>query len=132
MAESRSLTPFSVVPTAWMTEKKITMADLGRLMMLQQRYTFFIQCHVASGESYDIERVFWESQERLAELLGFSIRSRSKVSEFLARMEEVGYIKQIRTKQFINGKTKAKNYIVVNNPHIFEQFKGVNNEQDTE
>jgi hypothetical protein len=87
---------------------------------------------VASGESYDIERVFWESQERLAELLGFSIRSRSKVSEFLARMEEVGYIKQIRTKRFIDGKTKAKNYIVVNNPHIFEQFKGVNNEQDTE
>lgn len=132
MANNRSLPPFSVVPVEWMTDKKISVADLGRLMLLQQRYTFFIQCHVAEGKDYDIERVFWESQERLAELLGFSIRSRSKVSEFLARVEDAGYIRQIRTKQFIEGKTRAKNYIVVNNPHIFEQFKGENDEQDTE
>ncbi|WP_133670636.1 hypothetical protein [Burkholderia pseudomallei] len=89
------------IPTKWMFE--LSGEDFRRLCILRWRYTFFVEKALKENPDADLSRVFYESQQSLCELLGYSSRSRSKVSELLSRFEEKGFITVIREQRYIEG-----------------------------
>ena len=51
---------------------------------------------------------------------GMSVNSRTKVGQFLKRMEEMGYISTHKEDTVYEGKVKSRLYIVVNDPNILK------------
>lgn len=106
---------FVSIPVYWVFDKRLSGGDLQRLIRLWWRYDYF--CHLAKKKDKlaDLTRVFYPSQQTLCELLGFGEKSRTKVTEFLKRMEEYGYIQRIKS-GFVDqsGHAKPRHYIVIN------------------
>jgi len=110
--------PFIQIPIEWVMELKGD--DVKRMLLLQWRFDFFAS--LAFSEGRDLGMCFYESQERLATLFGMSTNSRTKVGEFLKRMEGMGFISTKRENYKEGGKTKTRLYIVVNNPAILSKY----------
>jgi hypothetical protein len=101
---------YLTVPTEWVFDERLSPQDLQRLMKLWWRYDYFKSLNPSAGEE-----VFFPSQKSLCQLFGLSEKSQPKVSEFLKRMEDLGYIKRIRS-GFVDtsGNAKPRHFIIVN------------------
>lgn len=101
---------YLAVPTRWVFDDRLSAQDLQRLMKLWWRYDYFKNLNPDGGE-----KVFFPSQRALCQLFGLSEKSQPKVSEFLKRMEELGYITRIKT-GFVDsaGNAKPRHFIIVN------------------
>lgn len=106
---------FIQMPMRWIVEMKSE--DVRKMALLQWRFDFFASRALEEGNS--IRRCFYESQERLAILFGMSPNSRTKVGQFLKRMESGGYISTTREKMELY---KERVYIVVNNPILLKKY----------
>lgn len=109
---------FIQFPVQWVLDMKGD--DLKRMSLLQWRFDFFAS--VAEDEGRDIRRCFYESQEKLAVLFGMSANSRTKVGQFLKRMEKDGYISTQKENLQVDGGVKSRIYIVVNNPILLSKY----------
>lgn len=109
---------FAMLPLRWVTE--MSGEDLKRMILLRWRFSFFAEFASRQGES--VETCFYESQVALCELFQMSPTSQAKVSAFLKKMETGGYIRIHRDKVIINGKSKPRHYIVVNDPILKEKY----------
>lgn len=110
-----------VIPLWWVQE--LTGPDLKRMCQLRSRYDMFASASLQKDKDCDLRYVMWESQAELAEHLGFSRASRSKVADFLARMEELGAISVIRTTTVNDkGEIRPRNYTVVNDNNLLKSY----------
>lgn len=109
---------FVAFPTQWIFE--LSGEDLKRLMLLHFRFKYFADQAFASGE--DVRHCYYESQKTLCDLFGMSETSRSKVSKFLKKMEEAGYVSIKREKVMLFGSLKPRHYIVVNDPTLLLKY----------
>lgn len=101
---------YIAVPTEWVFDERLSPSDLQRLIRLLWRYEYFKSLNPLGGEL-----VFFPSQQSLCGLLGWNENSRTKVSEFLSRMESFGYVRRVRSGfQDSDGNVKPRNYIIVN------------------
>lgn len=110
---------FVSIPVCWLFDERLSGGDLQRLVRLWWRYDYF--CHIARKKDKlaDLSKVFYPSQQTLCELLGFGEKSRTKVTDFLKKMEEYGYIERIKS-GFVdsNGHVKPRHYITVKKGEI--------------
>lgn len=109
---------FTMLPLRWVLE--LSGEDLKRMILLRWRFSFFAE--FASRQGEPIEMCFYESQVALCELFQMSPTSQAKVSAFLKKMESGGYIKIRREKVILNGKSKPRHYILVNDPTLKEKY----------
>lgn len=109
---------FVSLPTQWGFD--LPGEDLKRMFLLHFRFKYFAGQAFESGE--DVRRCYYESQETLCGLFGMSETSRSKVSKFLKRMEEAGYVSILREKVMLYGSMKPRHYIVVNDPVLLKKY----------
>lgn len=102
------------IPASWIFDDRLSPQDLQRLIKLWWRYDYFKNLNPDAGEE-----VFFPSQKTLCQLFGLSEKSQPKVSEFLTRMESLGYIRRIRSgfKDSL-GNAKPRHYIIVNRGEI--------------
>lgn len=120
MATERS-DRYLAIPLWWVDE--LSGPDLKRMCQLRSRYDFFAYQSLAKDKDCDLRYVMWESQSQLAERLGFSKSSRSKVADFLSRMEELGAISVIRTTTVNDkGEVRPRNYTVVNDNNLLKSY----------
>lgn len=100
---------YLTVPTTWVFDDRLSPQDLQRLIKLWWRYDYFRNLNPDKGDE-----VFFPSQKALCQLFGLSEKSQPKVSEFLRRMEDLGYIERIRS-GFVDaiGNAKPRHFIVV-------------------
>lgn len=106
---------FIQLPAHWVFE--LGADDLRRLMIVQWRFKYFADMAVARGQ--DVRFCYYESQAKMCELFGMGPGSRSRVSEFLKRMETGGYISVIRSTGENN---KPRHYITVNCPILLAKY----------
>lgn len=106
---------FMQVPYEWIST--LTGDDLKRMCLLRWRYCFFLDKAISEGEA-NLDRVFYESQQSLCKLLGFSMKSRPMVNKFLQRMEALGYISVTREKHSYDGVIKPRHFITINDKTI--------------
>lgn len=112
---------FMNVPLRWMFE--LSGDDFKRMCLLRWRFSFFAdKAKREIGPSADCREVFYESQQALCTLLGFSKGSRTKVGMLLSRMEEKGFISVVRDTFVVNGKIKPRHFIIVNDPHLLSKY----------
>ncbi|HBT0444869.1 TPA: hypothetical protein MA058_003525 [Klebsiella pneumoniae] len=106
---------FVSVPVQWLFDERLIPTDLHKLIKLWWRYDYFCYLALQKDKDADLTKVFFPSQEALCELFGMSKKSQPKISEFLKRMEEYGYIQRIKS-GFVDqsGHAKPRHYIVVN------------------
>lgn len=98
------------VPTVWLFDDRLSPQDLQRLMKLWWRYDYFRNLNPEGGD-----KVFFPSQQSLCQLFGLSEKSRPKVAEFLKKMEDLGYIRRIKSGfRDASGNAKPRHYIIVN------------------
>lgn len=98
------------IPASWIFDDRLSPQDLQRLIKLWWRYDYFKNLNPDAGEE-----VFFPSQKTLCQLFGLSEKSQPKVSEFLTRMESLGYIRRIRSGfQDSSGNAKPRHFIIVN------------------
>lgn len=111
------------IPAQWLFDPRLEIHDFYRLCRLWWRYEFFANTALREDPSADLSRVFYPSQEKLCELLGYSISSRPNCSKFLKAMEECGYITRVRSGTVNqNGEVKPRHYItVVNKTYTFKR-----------
>ena len=97
------------IPTEWLFDSRLNPQDLQRLMKLWWRFDYFKSLNPEGGD-----KVFYPSQKSLCSLFGLSEKSQPKVSEFLKRMEDIGYITRIKSGfRDSSGNAKPRHYIVV-------------------
>lgn len=107
---------FLWIPTHWVFDSRLEMHDLTRLCRLWWRYAFFADLALKEDENADLSRVFYPTQEKLCELLGFSVSSRTKCGIFLKSMEIFGYIKREKSSiKLLDGNVVPRHYITVVN-----------------
>lgn len=94
--------------------------DLKRMTLLHFRFKYFAD--QAFNEGRDVRRCYYESQQCLCDLFGMAESSRSKVSKFLKKMEEAGYVSIIREKVMLYGSLKPRHYIVVNDSNLLARY----------
>lgn len=109
---------FVAFPTRWAFE--LPGEDVKRLMLLHFRFKYFAD--QALEEGADVRRCYYESQHTLCSLFGMSESSRSKVSKFLKKMEEGGYVSITREKVMLYGSLKPRHYLVVNDPALLTKY----------
>lgn len=109
---------FTMLPLRWVVE--LSGEDLKRMILLRWRFSFFAE--FASRQGEPVAMCFYESQVALCELFQMSSTSQAKVSAFLKKMEAGGYISIQREKVIINGKSKPRHYIVINDPILKEKY----------
>jgi len=114
---------FTQFPMQWVVRMRTD--DVKKMIILHWRYGFFARKAVRNGDPLD--RCYYESQAKLAELFGMSVNSRTKVGQFLKRMEEMGYISTIKENIGTGEKVKTRLYITVNDPNILK-FSNFNEE----
>lgn len=112
---------YVAVPLWWL--HALSDADFKRMCLLRQRYDFFARESLKRDRNCNLMRVMWESQPELAPKLGFSKASRSRVGEFIVRMETLGIVEVIR-ETFVDrfGKTKPKFFLTVKDPNLLESY----------
>lgn len=110
---------FVRAPTKWLFE--LGGDDLRRLLILHFRFKYFAD--QAFEEGRDVRKCYYESQQRMCTLFGMSHASRTKVGQFLKKMEAGGYITISRSKILIGGKLKPRHYIVVNDPELIFKYR---------
>ncbi|AXN57764.1 hypothetical protein [Acinetobacter phage ABPH49] len=112
---------YVAIPLWWM--HIMSDADFKKMCLLRQRYDFFARQALEEDRDCNLMRVMWESQQELGVNIGFSRTSRSRVSEFLSRMEELGIIEVIR-ETYIDrfGKKKPKHYLTVKDDNLLESY----------
>lgn len=107
---------FVSIPTHWLFDERLIPADLLKLAKLWWRYDYFCFLALSKNKDADLSKVFYPSQESLCDLFGMSKKSQPKVSEFLKRMEEYGYIERIKSGYVtLSGHAKPRHYIKVIN-----------------
>lgn len=101
---------YLTVPTSWVFDSRLTPLDLQRLMKLWWRYDYFKSINKDAGDY-----VFFPSQKSLCQLFGLSEKLQPKVSEFLKKMEDFGYITRIKS-GFVDssGNAKPRHFIIMN------------------
>ncbi|ALM02482.1 hypothetical protein KP12_154 [Klebsiella phage KP12] len=105
---------YVTIPTQWLFDDRLSPQDLQRLIKLWWRYDYFKSLNPDGGDE-----VFYPSQKSLCHLFGLSEKSQPKVSEFLTKMESLGYIRRIRSGfQDSNGNAKPRHYIIVNRGYM--------------
>jgi hypothetical protein len=107
---------FIQFPMQWVMDMKGD--DVKKMVILHWRFGFFARKAVKEG--IPVEKCYYESQGKLAALFGMSVNSRTKVGQFLKRMEEMGYISTHKEDTVYEGKVKSRLYIVVNDPNILK------------
>ncbi|AUE23375.1 hypothetical protein Ro1_00149 [Raoultella phage Ro1] len=101
---------YVTIPTMWLFDENLSPQDLQRLVKLWWRYDYFRNLNPEGGEE-----VFFPSQKSLCHLFGLSEKSQPKVSEFLSKMEKLGYIRRVRSGfKDSSGNAKPRHYIIVN------------------
>lgn len=112
---------YVAVPLWWL--HTLSDADFKRVCLLRQRYDYFARLALSRDKGCDLKRVMWESQPELAPKLGFSKASRSRVGEFIVRMENLGIVEVIR-ETFVDrfGKTKPKFFLTVKDENLLESY----------
>lgn len=105
---------YLTVPTQWLFDDRLSPQDLQRLMRLWWRYDYFKSLNPGGGDE-----VFFPSQKSLCHLFGLSEKSQPKVSEFLKKVEDLGYITRIKSGfRDASGNAKPRHYIIVNRGDI--------------
>lgn len=111
MSNETKSTLFTVVPLEWINNEELTPQDLARLLKLWTRYDYH-----ASQTKGSLVRCMYASQETLCPVLGFSEKSRTKLSAFLVKMENMGYVVRIKTGVVRGSDILPRTYTVVLNP----------------
>ena len=106
---------FIQFPAHWAFE--LSGDDFRRLIIVHWRFKYFADMAVARGQ--DVRFCYYESQSAMCELFGMGPGSRSRVSEFLKRMEAGNYIHVVRT---MGDNGKPRHYITVNCPMLMEKY----------
>ena len=102
---------FVMVPVKWLFDEEVSAADMHRLARLMWRYEYFQNV----SKRQDKSKVYFPSQQSLCDLFGMSKKSQPKVSEFLTRMEKIGYVTRIRSGfTDANGNIRPRHFISVN------------------
>lgn len=109
---------FICLPVQWIID--LSGDDLKKMAVLHWRFSFFADQAYAEGR--DIRRCFYESQHKLATLFGMSPNSRTKVGQFIKKMEKLGYLTVDRQKILVEGEWMPRHYIVVNDPRMLAQY----------
>lgn len=107
---------FVSMPVCWFFDERLAGGDSQRLVRLWWRYDYFCFLALQKDSKADLSKVFYPSQEALCELFGMSKKSQTKVSEFLKKMEDCGYIERIKGGYVdSSGNVKPRHYIKVIN-----------------
>ena len=114
---------FLRIPAQWLFDPRLEISDFYRLCRLWWRYEFFASMALKDNPDADLTKVFYPSQEKLCELLGFSVSSRPNCSKFLKAMEDCGYITRIKGGyRNSEGQPRPRHYItVVNQTYDFKE-----------
>lgn len=107
---------FVILPHEWLWDDNLTIADTTRLARLYYRFDFFRNIAIERGISHPATNCMYLTQDAYAELLDLS---RSKVSLFFKKLENLGYIARIKSGKTIQRdgvfETVPKDYLVVLN-----------------
>lgn len=119
---------FLRIPAQWLFDPRLEISDFYRLCRLWWRYEFFANMALNDNPDADLSRVFYPSQEKLCELLGFKATSQSACSKYLKAMEDCGYITRIKSGyRNSEGQPRPRHYITVINQTY--DFKEKNNNE---
>lgn len=113
---------YVTIPLWWM--HVMSDADFRKMCLLRQRYDFFAREALKEDRGCNLMRVMWESQQELGLHIGFASKaSRSRVGEFLSRMEQLGIV-EVQRETFIDrfGKKKPKHYLTVRDENLLESY----------
>lgn len=115
---------FAVIPVQWMFNPEMTDGDFTKLCKLWWRYSFLANKALERDPNTDLRYCFHPAQSTLCDLLGFTEKSRPKVSLYLAKMERLGYIKRVKETVMVEGKPTPRHYIqVVNDNVVFRRTR---------
>lgn len=109
---------FIQIPSGWMFD--MNGDDYRRLSILLFRFRYFAD--IAFEEGRDIKSCYYESQKTMCMLFGMSEKSRTKVGEFLKRMETAGYLTVDRQRMKCDDGWQVRHYIVVNEPRLLFKY----------
>lgn len=114
------------IPAEWLFDPLLEPSDFYRLCRLWWRYEFFAGIALKEDPEADLTRVFYPSQKKLCELLGYKASSQSTCSKFLKSMEERGYITRIKEGfKTTAGVPRPRHFItVVNKTFDFKKKEG--------
>ncbi len=82
---------YVTIPTQWLFDDRLSPQDLQRLIKLWWRYDYFKSLNPDGGDE-----VFFHPQN-LCVIFWVEEKSQPKVSEFLTKIESLGYIRRIRS-----------------------------------
>ena len=105
-------------PANWMFE--LGGEDYRRLCILLFRFGYFADMAFENGE--DVTRCYYESQKTMCLHFGMSENSRTKVGQFLSRMEKGKYISIVKERMRVEEEWQVRHYIVVNEARLLSRY----------